>query len=250
MKKFLFVLFGVFAFSGAFAAGENVPTSKSYVDTKLTKKQDKIAATDGAARVLTNTGTAGEYETKGIYDSTGSYLAQTDALVDAVTMNTAVQNAIDSEFQCVEYNPNDPTDCWLMDVKSHANLLGTPVATSGASFDTKTHIFTNTFVDTRDFVSLFIRLTNQTDGNNTTLIQMKDFNTESQGTITFSSSNYQYLYIKHNGAVRDNRLFWAIEPYTTYSLTIHVLSADPTVIGGIRILLSLQRENYLPTDTQ
>ena len=44
MKKFLFVLMGVFAFSGAFAAGENVPTSKSYVDAAVAQKQDKISA--------------------------------------------------------------------------------------------------------------------------------------------------------------------------------------------------------------
>jgi len=44
MKKFLFVLLGVFAFSGAFAAGENVPTSKSYVDAAVAQKQDKISA--------------------------------------------------------------------------------------------------------------------------------------------------------------------------------------------------------------
>ena len=118
MKKFLFILFGVFAFSGAFAAGENVPTSKSYVDSKLGEKQDIIPANDGAARVLTNTGTAGEYGTRGIYDANGAYATQTQNLVDAVTMNTAVQNAIDSEFQCVEYD--DHGECLLMDV------FGTP----------------------------------------------------------------------------------------------------------------------------
>jgi len=122
MKKFLFVLMGVFAFSGAFAAGENVPTSKSYVDAAVAQKQDKISANDGATQVLTNTGTAGEYGTKGIYDANGEYVAQTQNLVDAATMNTAVQNAIGSEFQCIEWlDPNDHTsDCLLMDV------FGTP----------------------------------------------------------------------------------------------------------------------------
>ena len=106
MKKILFILFGVFAFSGAFAAGENIPTSKSYVDSKLGEKQDIIPANDGTVRVLTNTGTAGEYAT------------QTQNLVDAATMNAGVQNAIDSEFQCIEYDENN--NCLLMDV------LGTP----------------------------------------------------------------------------------------------------------------------------
>ncbi len=66
MKKFFVFLFS-FVFIGlAFAAGENVPTSKSYVDAEIATKQDKIAANNGAAQVLTNTGTAGEYGTKNI----------------------------------------------------------------------------------------------------------------------------------------------------------------------------------------
>jgi len=118
MKKFLFILFGVFAFSGAFAAGENIPTSKSYVDSKLGDKQDIIPANGGAPRVLTNTGTAGEYGTKGIYDANGDYSAQQNALVDAQTMNAGVQNAIDSEFQCIEWlDPNDhSSDCLLFNI--------------------------------------------------------------------------------------------------------------------------------------
>jgi len=112
MKKFLFVLMGVFTFSGAFAAGENIPTSKSYVDSKLGEKQDIIPANDGATQVLTNTGTAGEYGTKGIYDATGAYATQTQNLVDAATMNAGVQNAIDSEFQCIEWDEHG--ECLLL----------------------------------------------------------------------------------------------------------------------------------------
>ena len=114
MKKFLFVLFGVFVVIGAFAAGENVPTSKSYVDSKLGEKQDIIQENDGTTQVLTNTGTAGEYGAKGIYDANGEYVAQTQNLVDAATMNTAVQNAIDSEFQCVEWDNHG--ECLLLDI--------------------------------------------------------------------------------------------------------------------------------------
>lgn len=128
MRKFIVLYLGVFIVFSAFGANENVPTSKDYVDTAVAVKQDKILANDGTAQALTNTGTAGEYGTKNIYDSTGEYSAQTDALIDAVTMNTAVQNAINTEFQCIEYNPNDPTDCWIMDIRgstghSTKNLL-------------------------------------------------------------------------------------------------------------------------------
>ena len=114
MKKFLFVLMGVFAFSGAFAAGENVPTSKSYVDAAVATKQDIIPANDGAIQVLTNTGTAGEYGTRGIYDATGEYMTQAQNLVDAATMNAGVQNAINSEFQCIEWD--DHGECLLFDI--------------------------------------------------------------------------------------------------------------------------------------
>ncbi|MBO4700339.1 MAG: hypothetical protein J5620_01155 [Alphaproteobacteria bacterium] len=119
MRKFVVFLGCIFMIFSAFGVGENIPTSKSYVDAEIATKQDKITANDGTPQVLTNTGTSGEYGTKGIYDSTNSYATQTDALIDAVTMNTAVQNAIDSEFQCVEWaNPNDHTsECLLMDVR-------------------------------------------------------------------------------------------------------------------------------------
>ena len=118
MRKFLISIIGALSIYSAFAAGENIPTSKSYVDAAIATKQDIISATTGASQVLTNTGTAGEYGTKEIYDSNATYGEQTDALIDAITMNTAVQNAIDSEFQCIEYD--DHGECLLMDV------FGTP----------------------------------------------------------------------------------------------------------------------------
>lgn len=112
MRKFLISIIGALSIYSAFAAGENIPTSKSYVDAAIATKQDIISATTGASQVLTNTGTAGEYGTKEIYDSNATYGEQTDALIDAITMNTAVQNAIDSEFQCIEYDENN--ECLLM----------------------------------------------------------------------------------------------------------------------------------------
>ena len=246
MKKFLAFLICVLVTGTTFATGENVATSKAYVDTAVAQKQDAIPANDGTAQVLTNTGTPGSVGTKNIYDSTGEYAEQTGALVTAGDFNTAVQNAIDMEFTCIEWNAAG--DCLLVDIQSHANLLGTPVDASYANFDTKTHIMTNTVADTRDYVDLYINLTNQLDGYgvSNSKIFWKDVYASTNKTFTFSSSDYRYLYIKHNGRRVDNRLFWAIEPHTTYTLTANVLSADPTVVGGIRIFLSLQRENYLP----
>ena len=133
MKKFLFILFGVFVVAGAFAAGENVPTSKGYVDAAVATKQDIIPANDGVTRVLTNTGTAGEYDTRGIYDANGAYAAQTQNLVDAATMNAGVQNAIDSEFQCIEWlDPNDhSSDCLLLQI-GNQNLFRPEMITNTA----------------------------------------------------------------------------------------------------------------------
>lgn len=115
MKRLFVFLFGFVFLGSAFAAGENVPTSKSYVDAEIVTKQDKIAATGGAAQVLTNTGNAGEYGTKNIYDSSASYGGQSDALIDAQTMNTAIQNAIDSEFKCVD------NDCTLLEIRGETD---------------------------------------------------------------------------------------------------------------------------------
>ena len=117
MRKFLISIISIFIGFSVFAAGENVTTSKSYVDSVVAEKQDTIDRTTGSPQVLTNTGTLGEYGTKDIYDSTGSYAEQSDALIDAVTMNTAVQNAIDSEFVCISWVNDDPNeDCLLLSI--------------------------------------------------------------------------------------------------------------------------------------
>ena len=112
MKKFIIFLVCVVMTNVAFAAGENIATSKAYVDTAVAQKQDAIPANDGTAQVLTNTGTPGEIGTKNIYDSTGEYATQTGALVTAGDFNTAVQNAIDTEFDCIQTNTTG--DCLLV----------------------------------------------------------------------------------------------------------------------------------------
>ena len=117
MKKILVSLVCILVAGGAFATGENIATSKAYVDTAVAGKQDAIPANDGAAQVLTNTGTPGAVGTKNIYDSNASYSEQTDSLITAGQFNTAVQNAIDTEFECVAWNPNDSTDCWLVQIR-------------------------------------------------------------------------------------------------------------------------------------
>ncbi len=118
MRKFLISVICALCVGAAFAAGENVATSKAFVDTAVALKQDKIPANDGTAQVLTNTGTAGTVGTREIYNATGEYAAQMESLVDAATMNAAVQNAIEAEFQCIAWVDNDPTkDCLLVEIR-------------------------------------------------------------------------------------------------------------------------------------
>jgi len=124
MRKICVSIIGGFIMFSAFGVGENVPTSKSYIDSELVEKQDTIERTTGNNQALTNTGTAAEYGTKDIYDSTGSYTEQTDALIDAQTMNAAVQNAINAEFVCISWVDDDPTkDCLLMEIRGTTEKL-------------------------------------------------------------------------------------------------------------------------------
>ena len=248
MKKFLFILFGVFAVAGAFAAGENVPTSKSYVDSKLGEKQDTIPANDGATQVLTNTGTAGEYGTKGIYDANGDYSAQQNALVDAQTMNAGVQNAINTEFRCVEWaNPNDHTsECLLMDALGYSNLLTNPAAVNNSTFDPETSIFSNTRPVSKNYLNLHIYTYTRTsyappsrtvitgNFNNVGEVIKRNFTSE---------AGMRYLYIKHNDSI-DIGAYFPIEPLTNYTILVKILSMDMSVVGGMKLQLMLVRGEY------
>ena len=83
------------------------------VNTKLNQKQDDIAAVNDHTAV-TYTGQPGGIGQKGIYQTTESYAAQSDNLIDAKTFNAALKNGLDSEFKCRDDN-RDPVSglCWL-----------------------------------------------------------------------------------------------------------------------------------------
>ena len=94
------------------------------VNTKLNQKQDDIAAVNDHTAV-TYTGTAGTIGQKGIYQDTGTYIEQSNNLIDAKTFNAALKKGLDSEFLCSEYKPG--TDlCWVWSIHnneaSNANL--------------------------------------------------------------------------------------------------------------------------------
>ncbi len=124
MKKFIFAIMCVVGIATAYAENENAATSKEYVDTELATKQPTIPA-EGANVVMTFDSTATDgIGTKNIYDPSGSYMNQQNALVTAATANSAVQMAINGEFICTEYSTIDPTDCWLWGIKTQENFSG------------------------------------------------------------------------------------------------------------------------------
>ena len=230
-----------------FAAGENVPTSKSYVYSKLGEKQDIIPANDGAPRVLTNTGTTGEYGTKGIYDANGDYSAQQNALVDAQTMNAGVQNAINTEFRCVEWvDPNDHTsECLLLDALGYSNLLTNPAKGYDSTFDPETSILSNTWTTTSTTFHLMIFEYPKTSYGSSS-IRLHDAYNRAGDIVkqTFTSgADMHYFYVKRNDST-DVGAFFPIEPLTKYTFLAKVLSTDMSVVGGMKLQLMLVRGEY------
>ena len=124
MKKFLlsflFLVVGI-------AYADNTITSKEYVDGQVATLQTQIPAKN-TNTVVMNTGTAGTIGEKAIYDTTAAYGAQTDALVTAGAFNSAVQNALESEFVCVEWqgDVHDNAHCLLYEVRGATQLQTLP----------------------------------------------------------------------------------------------------------------------------
>ncbi len=87
------------------------------VNTKLATKQDDIAPINDHTAV-TYTGTTGKIGAKGIYQDTGTYIEQSNNLIDAKTFNAALKKGLDSEFLCSEYKPG--TDlCWVYSIHNN-----------------------------------------------------------------------------------------------------------------------------------
>ena len=249
MKKLLLFLVIICMPIVTFAAGENIPTSKSYVDSKLGEKQDIIPANDGAARVLTNTGTAGEYGTKGIYDANGEYATQQNNLVDAATMNAGVQNAINTEFRCVEWvDPNDHTsECLLLDALGYSNLLTNPARLRDSTFDPETSILSNTWTTNKNYIRLYLWYADSDNYSSSGQVRITIQNYFRQGqtykaTFTTSSSTH-YFYIKHDDS-KDIGAYFEIEPSTTYTVIVKALETDLSVVGGMKLQLMLVRGEY------
>ncbi len=249
MKKVLFAIICLFCVCGARAANENAATSKEYVDTELATKQPTIpAAGDNVVMTFDSNATDG-IGTKNIYDPSGDYASQTDALVTAATANAAVQMAINGEFYCKEWSTIVENDCWLWGIKSELhnspNLLCTVSAREIASFDPQTSIMSNTYTDTRDHVQLCLFHSNGivVAGSGIGCIDLLDAGQTKHYHFT-SANDSDHIQIKHNGKARDFRLWFPVEPSTEYTFVAKALSVDPTTIGGMQVQIMLVPGNY------
>lgn len=141
MKKIVIALMMLCTF-GAYAANENTATSKEYVDTELATKQPTIPAEGNNVVITFDSSATDGIGTKEIYDETASYASQENALVTAGTANAAVQMAINGEFECVLYDPDNPTDCWWWNIKSAQRLPAGYTELEYITFDGNSYIDT------------------------------------------------------------------------------------------------------------
>ena len=129
MKKFLFILFGLFVVAGAFAAGENVLTSKPYVDDAVSTRQDKIPAanpsnTNLGETVMTYTGTEGEIGERELFTG-GTYNASTDG--DKLITASALKSAFTlPETQTTKLTCANPGTCDLWTITNQTAYGMTP----------------------------------------------------------------------------------------------------------------------------
>ena len=115
IKVLIFVL--AFMPISAFATGGTTAvTSRSYVDTEVAKKQQKIGGSTNGT-VITNTGTDGQVGAKGVY-KTGSgntYSGQTTSLIEANQANSAVQNGLNAHVTCYQ---SENSECVLWEINT------------------------------------------------------------------------------------------------------------------------------------
>ncbi len=100
---------------GTSTSDSGLPTV-SAVNTGIATKQDEIGAAN-TNTVVTYTGTPGTLGQKGIYQDTGTYVAQSDNLIQASTFNAALRNGLNNEFVCADRDPVS-NQCWLWTIGS------------------------------------------------------------------------------------------------------------------------------------
>ena len=124
MKKVGMVLVGVLMVMGAAYAdpepnqsNDNATvTSLAYVKGELDGKQPKLGVGKTAGNVAVYTSTAGTLDEKPVYNPSGTYnSAQQAALVEAATVNTGIQTALNGHVTCYQEQGGE---CWLWQVNT------------------------------------------------------------------------------------------------------------------------------------
>ena len=243
MRKVLSVLVCMLMIYPALATGDATPTSKGYVDAQMATLQDNLPGA-AANTVITTTATAGETGTKAIYDASGNYAEQQNALVTAEDANTAIQMAIQGEMVCTEYDPTGQY-CYVYSVKNGPNLAIAPARLENSTYDASTGIMTNTWAAPRTYLQLFLDLYNDTDYHSVRQIVFRqDIRTPRLVKQTFTTNaDMHFLLIKHNDS-QDILAWFPVEPLTTYTVLVDVLEANPSVVGGLKMKLMLVRGEW------
>jgi hypothetical protein len=134
MKRIIVAFLLILNIGIAYGASDKTITSKKYVDNQLATKQDKIQAIDDKT-VITHTGSAGEIGEKGIYDSTNNYAEQQTSLVTAGDANTGINNALENEFVCVEFDTDGTCLLWNLRAVAVSQLPSEYTPLEYISFD-------------------------------------------------------------------------------------------------------------------
>ena len=250
MKKIVFIIFALFV---GVSYADNVITSKSYVDTAANNLQEQISAND-ANTVLTYTDTAGTVGEKKIYDSSAAYNEQVDSLVTAGAFNTAIQNALETEFVCIDWlgDVHDNAHCLLYQIraasqKQSPNLLCTPASIKYATFDPATGIFTNTAAETNNYTNFMVQLYQALGSVHytiSTILATAIKRPQKLRTTFTTTEDTHYLYIKHNDSQFDIGIHFPVEPSTTYTLLVNAIETDPSVVDGMKLQLMLVQGEY------
>ena len=134
MKKFivsgfiLAVLFGVTTTASATVSDGEIVTSKLYVDGELAGKQPIINRPADNGKVALYTNSAGTLGARAIYSESAAYSGQQAALIEAQSVNGAIQQGLDSHVTCHTYSnlPGQSSDCWLWQINSSNNNVYIP----------------------------------------------------------------------------------------------------------------------------
>ena len=226
MKKLLFVILSLFAFV---AYADNTITSKEYVDGQVSTLQTQIPAKN-TNTVLTNTGTAGTVGEKAIYDTTAAYGAQSDALVTAGAFNSAMQNALESEFVCVEWqgSVHDNAHCLLYEVRGATQMQTLPAGYTQLEYLESTG---TQYIDTNTYL------------NASSKIEFKFMTDAVNNYAVFGASNGSYY---NDGEIS---LFYntsVIEAVVPDSNTIsHVIFPRPVLLSDTAYTISYDKNNLV-----